>query len=66
MDMPDPQMVAIYRRMTPPERILAGLAATEMVRDRLRAHLGHLHPDWDREAIEAAVAERLLRGHDGR
>jgi hypothetical protein len=57
-------MIPIYRRMSPGQRIMAGLAATELIRDRLRAHLGDLNPDWDRERLERAVAERLLETRD--
>ena len=38
-------MVAVYRAMSPAERIEAGLAATDMIRDRLRATFRASHPD---------------------
>jgi len=60
----DPEMIAVYRAMTPAERIQAGLAATELVRDRLRAETIHRHPDWDREQVEREVARRILESHD--
>lgn len=41
----DPAMVAVYRAMSPAERIEAGLAATDMIRDRLRATFRASHPD---------------------
>ena len=39
---------------------MAFRAATELIRDRLRAHLGALNPDWDEARLERAVADRLL------
>lgn len=56
----DPVMVPIYRQMTPAQRIQAGLAATELVRDRLRAELAHRHPNWSARQVGEAVARRLL------
>ncbi|CAN5795553.1 hypothetical protein BH23GEM11_BH23GEM11_19010 [soil metagenome] len=55
-------MVPIYPRMSSEERVRAGLAATELIRDRLRAHFGHLNPGWTAEEVERAVAARLLEG----
>lgn len=64
MDRLDPSMVPVYRKMTPGERLQAGLAATEMIRDRLRAHFADDHPEWSKREVEAAVARRLLGTHD--
>jgi hypothetical protein len=64
MDRLDPRMVPVYRRMSSGQRVQAGLAATEMIRDRLRAHLRGLHPEWDEPRLERAVAERLLAAGD--
>ena len=64
MDELDPEMIAVYRAMTSAERIQAGLAATEMIRDRLRAEAAHLHPDWNPEQIGREVARRILESHD--
>jgi hypothetical protein len=64
MDDLDPRMVPVYRRMTSAERVQAGLAATEMIRDRLRAHFADAHPDWSESEVEAAVAHRLLDTDD--
>lgn len=66
MDTLDPRMIPVYRAMRPADRVVAGLAATEMVRERLRAHLAHLNPEWDAKEVEAAVAGRLLGTHDCR
>lgn len=65
MDRLDPQMVPVYRRMNSGERVQAGLAATDLIRDRLRAHFTDAHPEWSAEQVERAVAARFLRSHDG-
>lgn len=57
-------MVSVYRAMTPVERIEAGLAATDMIRDRLRATFRASHPDWTDLAIEQAVSQRMLGASD--
>lgn len=59
-DLIDPVMVEVYRAMTPAQRVQAGLAATELVRERLRAHFREIHPEWSQEQVEAAVVDRLL------
>ena len=64
MDDLDPRMVSVYRKMTSVERVQAGLAATELIRDRLRAHFADVYPDWNESEVEAAVARRLLDTHD--
>ncbi len=64
MDDLDPRMVPVYRKMTSAERVQAGLAATELIRDRLRAHFADVHPDWTESEVEVAVARRLLDTHD--
>lgn len=61
----DPAMVPVYRKMSPGERIEAGLSATELVRDRLRAEFAERHPDWTGAQVEEAVAHRLLTARDG-
>lgn len=64
-DRLDSDMVPVYRNMSPEERVQAGLAATELIRDRLRAHLADEHPEWSEGEVESAVARRLLGGRDG-
>ncbi len=45
------------------QRIQAALAAADLVRARLRAHFQHENPRWNADRVEAAVAERMLRGN---
>lgn len=56
----DPAQAAAYRRMTPAERIEAASATTELVRERLSAHLRDEHPDWPEDRVERTVAARFL------
>ena len=65
MEVIDPAMAAVYRKMSAAERIQVGLGATEMVRARLRAEFRHRHPDWAAEEVETAVARRILDARDG-
>lgn len=58
----DPALVPIYQRMTVPERLAASFAATRLVRARIRAHLGGLHPDWSTAQIETELARRIGHG----
>ena len=53
-------MVAVYRAMTPAQRVVAGLSATDLIRDRLFASLRELHPSWTDEAVARAVSQRML------
>lgn len=57
-------MVAVYRAMTPAQRVAAGLSATDLIRDRLYASLRESHPDWTSEAISRAVSQRMLGAGD--
>jgi len=56
----DPRLVAIYREMSPAERLAAGFDATRLVRARLEAHLS-VNDGWTPDQIRAEVARRFLR-----
>lgn len=56
----DAGLVPIYRAMTPAQRVTAGLSATDLIRDRLRATIRESHPGWTEAAIAEAVSERML------
>lgn len=60
IETPDPDLVPVYRAMSPAERIVAGLSATDLIRDRLRATLQESHPEWDDQAVNEAVSRRML------
>jgi hypothetical protein len=64
IEVVDDDVAAILRRKTPAQRIEMALAANRLVRLRIAGHLQTLHPDWDKAAIEAQVARRMLLGTD--
>ncbi len=60
----DPDLVPIFRAMTSAERVAAGLSATDMIRERLRATIQEAHPGWSPEAVAAAVSQRMIGASD--
>jgi hypothetical protein len=46
--------------MSPAERVIAGLSATDLIRDRLSATLQEAHPEWDDQAVNEGVSRRML------
>ncbi|MEX2528586.1 MAG: hypothetical protein WEA09_13220 [Gemmatimonadota bacterium] len=46
--------------MTSAERVAAGLSATDLIRERLRAIIREAHPEWGSEAIAEAASRRML------
>ena len=63
-ELPDPAMVAVYRAMRPEQRVQAGLEATELVRQRLKAHFKAADPGLTERELDLAVAKRLLDDRD--
>ena len=57
----DPQLVAVYREMSPDERLAAAFDATRLVRSRLEAHFG-AREGWTPEQVQSEIARRFLRG----
>lgn len=53
-------LVPIYQAMTPAQRVVAGLSATDLIRERLHATIRESHREWTDEAVAEAVAERML------
>lgn len=60
----DPVMVPVYRAMTSAQRVAAGLSATDLIRDRLRATIREAHPEWHDDAVAEAVSRRMLGARD--
>jgi hypothetical protein len=60
----DPGLVPIFRAMTSAERVAAGLSATDLIRERLRATIQEAHPRWDSEAVADAVSRRMFGAGD--
>jgi hypothetical protein len=56
----DASMVTVYRAMTPAQRVAAGLSATDLIRERLRATIRESHPDWTDQAVAESASRRML------
>jgi hypothetical protein len=50
--------------MTSAERVAAGLSATDLIRERLRATIEETHPGWSSESIAEAASRRMLGARD--
>jgi hypothetical protein len=62
IEFPDAEVVRVLRRLSPGERLQIAYDSNRLVRERLRAHLAHEHPDWSEARLDAALAERMLYG----
>ncbi|MEO8840144.1 MAG: hypothetical protein ABI591_28955 [Kofleriaceae bacterium] len=60
-DRPSPQQVAIYRAMTPAERLRQSYALYWAARRLRTAQERSLHPDWSDVQIAAHVRKVFLR-----
>jgi len=58
----DPEIVDALRRKTSAEKGAMIFEANRFMRERLKAHLGHEHPDWTSEEVGAEIARRMLHG----
>lgn len=61
MDRPSPEQIAIYRAMTPAERLRQSYALNWTARRLRAAHERALHPEWTDEQVEAHVRRVFLR-----
>ena len=57
--------VAIYRALTPQQRLEQGLRMNRTMRSLLAAGFRARHPAWTDEAIRRAVAARILHARTG-
>jgi hypothetical protein len=55
----DPRVVEALRRMTPGERIEAGLRHSDLLRESARALIEHQHPEWSREQVRDELFRRM-------
>ncbi len=62
LDVPSPEMVAIYRRMSGAERLAIASRMYVSARNMLINHLRTRHPDWDEQAVIREAARRLSHG----
>lgn len=58
----DPAVAECLRNLTPGQRIHQAYGSNRLVRERLKAHFSELHPEWNEQQIQQAVAERMLYG----
>jgi len=59
------KQAAIYRNMTPQQRIEQMLRMNQEMRELMAAGFRARHPDWADSQIKKAVAERILYARTG-
>ena len=59
------RQVAIYRAMTPQERLRQGLRMNQTMRALLSAGFRERHPDWSEVEVRRALADRVLHARTG-
>jgi hypothetical protein len=59
------RQVAIYRAMTPQQRLQQALRMNRTMRELLAAGFRDRHPDWTEAQVKRAVAERILYARTG-
>ncbi len=57
--------VAIFRAMSPQQRLQQALRMNRMMRDLLAAGFRSRHPQWDDSQVRRAVADRILYARTG-
>ena len=62
IEVVDPEMADVLRKMTGAERLAVANRMFVFARDLLISHLGAQHPDWDDAHIQAETARRLSHG----
>ena len=62
IEVVDPEMADVLRRMTGAERLAVANGMFVFARDLLISHLTAQHPDWDDARIQAETARRLSHG----
>ena len=61
----DARQAAIYRAMSPAERLARALSLNRQMRSLMDAGLRAQHPDWSREQRRKVIAERILYARTG-
>lgn len=62
LEIVDDDMAAVFRGMTPRERLRVAFGLWTSTRNMLESLLRSQHPDWDDSAIKAEVAKRMSHG----
>lgn len=57
--------VAIYRAMTPQQRLRQALRMNRTMRDLMTVGFRNRHPEWTEAAVKKAVADRVLYARTG-
>ena len=71
MSVPDPMIeaearqAAIYRAMTPAQRLEQGLRLNRQMRSLMDAALRAEHPEWTLEQRQRVIASRVLHASTG-
>jgi len=58
----DPQMVDILRKMTPAERLNMAAGMWESAWGMLRGAIRHEHPEWNEKQVNQEIARRISHG----
>ncbi|MBI5645328.1 MAG: hypothetical protein HY962_00220 [Ignavibacteriae bacterium] len=61
---PSPMQIEIYRRMTPEERLRAGIALCMAMRQLKRAAIRSMYPDWTNLEVNNEVKKAFLYAGD--
>jgi hypothetical protein len=59
------RQVAIYRAMTPRQRLEQALRMNRSMRDLMATGFRDRHPEWTESQIKHAVADRILHARTG-
>jgi hypothetical protein len=59
------RQVAIYRAMTPRQRLEQGLRMNRSMRELMATGFRYRHPDWSELQVNQAVADRILHARTG-
>ena len=62
IELTDPLVIEIMRRMTPAEKVAQVFALNRGIRQRIASALGTLHPEWSKAEVQQEVARRMLLG----
>jgi hypothetical protein len=58
----DDQMAAVFRAMTPGERLAVADQLWHFAHDSIKFIVGNEHPDWSGEQVTKEVARRMSHG----
>jgi hypothetical protein len=65
IEVPDPAVAAVLRKLQPHERIALTAEAFETARQLIEAQVRRTHPDWPAELVGREVSRRIAGEPDG-